>query len=163
MDRTGPREGGRRAEGLRPVFVYLTVALLVPLGACDSGEMLFPPQNALVRVQGSVTDPAGTGLEGAEVTLTLHETTACDAPVLRAVSVSTGSNGTYDVLHGLTDVGEDFEPREVCLSVRAEPPAERPSLEPAERSGFVVTLRNQREEPLDVVTVDLTLSAGDGG
>ena len=84
--------------------------------------------------------------------------------MLATSTVRTRSDGSYDAGPGLTDVDEDFAPRDVCLEVRAEPPEGRSDLAPAEKGGFVVTLRtNFGSEPVEEIEVDLTLPEADRG
>lgn len=145
--------------------VLALAAVSLGLAGCDSQPMLIPPIHvAHVQVEGQVTDPTGTGLADAAVTFTLHETASCSSPVLETSTVRTRADGSYAAGPALTDVDEDFEPREVCLEVRAEPPEGRSDLAPAEKGGFVVTLRtNFGSEPVEEIEVDLTLPAADGG
>ena len=145
--------------------VLALAAVSLGLAGCDSEPVGLPHAiSAQVQVQGEVTDPTGAGLADAAVTFTLHETPSCSSPVLETSTLRTRADGSYAAGPALTDVDEDFEPREVCLEVRAEPPEARPDLAPAEKGGFVVTLRtNFGTEPVEEIEVDLTLSAADGG
>lgn len=161
MVRSARRTGFGRAWSVAycvlPVSVLLTV-----LSGCESTEMIEPPVDAEVRVRGQVMDPSGAGVEDASVTVTLHETRDCASPALTSSTIDSRPDGTYDVQPGV-DVEPGFEPREVCVEVRAEPPADRNDLAPAAASGFTGVLRSQMDEPADVVEVDLTLPATDGG
>lgn len=157
--RTASGEPGERSAVRAALTSLLALMAGLGLSGCESGLDIGPPPFAQVRVHGEVTDPSGTGVENATVTLVLHESQACTSSTLSTSSVDTSDGGTYDAGPG-TEVSSAFEPRDVCLEVRAEPPSERSDLGASEPETVVVTLRNRLGgEPLDEVEVDLTLTA----
>ncbi len=137
----------------------LALAALIAAAGCSeitSGGSDRTP--AVVAVEGQVLDPSGTGVQDAGVTITMHETADCESSTLREASGPSGPDGRFGALVGLNDTGSDFQPREVCLDVRAEPPSARPELGAAEQTGLGATLRRQdATQPVDTVEVELTL------
>lgn len=131
---------------------------MVALPACEEKVHVGVPTIAGIRATGQVTDPSGAGVADATVTFIFHETTACDSPEFDRSSVRTHMDGRFNAGPPGTNVSEGLLPKDVCMDVQAEPPADRPELAPAENGGFVVTLRDQRGgQSLDSVEVDLTL------
>lgn len=147
----------RPAGGAAPIALLLTG--MVALAGCSETEVMRPdPDPAVVAVVGQVTDPAAEGVEDAAITISLHETADCESPLLSEASGPSGSDGGFSALVGLNEAGEDFEPFEVCLDVRAEPPVGRPELGPAEETGLTGTLRRLDDgPPVDTLEVELTL------
>lgn len=147
---------------MSPHAVRSSLALLVAAlaaAACSEITSSGPdPTPAVVAVEGRVVDPSGTGVADAGITITLHETADCGSATLREATGPSGPDGRFGALVGLEDTGSDFEPREVCLDVLAEPPAARPGLGAAERTGLSATLRRRGgSSPVDTVGVELTL------
>lgn len=137
----------------------LALAALAAAAGCSEITSSGPDRTAaVVAVEGRVLDPSGAGVEDAGITITMHETSDCASSTLREATGPTGPDGRFGALVGLNDTGSDFQPREVCLDVRAEPPASRPELGAAERTGLGATLRRQdASQPGDTVEVELTL------
>lgn len=158
---------GRRQSRLtcRVVILALAAGLGVTLTACEEGPVPDDPAvTALVEVEGTVTDPGGSGVGDAEVTITMHESADCGSPVRVDLTARTGTGGGFSRSVGF-DVQDPafFEPHEVCLVLTAAPPASREDLEPSQPEEVVATLRSERDGPFDRVEVELVLPAGDGG
>lgn len=157
-----PQEGD--ATGLRAGVLLLGGLLVLAGCGADTGFSGPDTERAIVAVRGQVADPSDTGVENASVTITMHETADCSSSTLRQATGQTGGDGGFGALVGLTDPGSDFEPFEVCLDIRAEPPLSRPELGPGEAGGFTATLRQEGgSQPVDTVDVELTLPESGGG
>ena len=146
------------SPGTARTSLLLALAALAAAACSDitsSGPDRTP---AVVAVEGRVVDPSGTGVDGAGITVTMHETADCGSATLREATGPSGPDGRFGALVGLNDTGSDFEAREVCLDVLAEPPAARPELGSAEQTGLGAILRrHDGSQPVDSVEVELTL------
>ncbi len=153
-----PLDPGHRFPPLR---VLLLSILTVFLWNCGSQEIADVPADASVLLTGRVADPSGDGVADADVTFTFHETIDCTSPSLRRSAFRVRDDGSFEVqAAAVEDVGPEFEPRDLCLRVRAEPPGDRPDLAPSDDQTFVVTVRRELgDDPLDEVEVNLTLPA----
>lgn len=157
--RRGPGVASRRSGASRGPLLVLLLAGLLAAGGCDDAGSSGPETtDAVLAVEGRVVDASDAGVESAGITITLHETADCSSAVLREIAGTSGFEGGFSAVAGIPDVESDFEPRDVCLDFRADPPESRPELGPAERGGLVGTLRSRDGgQPIDTVEVEITL------
>lgn len=95
--------------------------------------------------------------------MVVHRTEDCSTSVFASDTVASGADGAFAAGPAREpEAGFDFEPRPVCVDVRAEPPADRPGLAASEVTGLTAELRlTIGDEPLDEIEVNLTLPTAD--
>lgn len=147
--------------GTKGIVLLLAVATMFVTAGCEDFccEVWAPerPPRAGVRVEVQVTDPSGEGVNHADVTLTIHETAECSSGVWDRISSGTNFQGR--VTFGPSEeTPSDFEPRDVCLDVLAEPPEDRPELRAAVVGSIIAALRSEDgERPIEELSVQVGL------